>query len=213
MAAACTDFRVGPVTSPSIADASADSTPMPDEDARTSAIPIKAVTGGACLSGANGATGVRILFKNVKGEALATREKFGLPEDASFKASAYTVTGDAAEYGDPNFGGGADIRGDGYVDIHFSTRGLPPVRTATIAIRARSLDTGDSGSFAWQVGAASGNTKPDGISVVPYAWICAEITDALPIDDKDALLRLKAGPTSMALCIDRIELCLDAPVP
>src|SRR5438874_559963 len=93
--------------------------------------------------------------------------------------------------------------------------GAPDLRTTgggvTLAIFGRSFNTSASGSFNWQTFAGTGETAGDFVSnVVPYQWYAADLAGAVGAGDNMVLVRVKAGPSSGSLIVDRIEICLDA---
>lgn len=177
--------------------------------------PLGRVTGGPCLSGANGSTAFRVLWTDDKGTPIPKTEKLGLPDPSHFSASTFTGPGGKTpEYDDPYFGGGVAIDSTNGVDIALSTRGLPHVRSARLAVLARSFDTSTSGSFEWRTNMAVGTTPAGGISNgSPYEWTTADITAALSPDTADELIRITPGPPSLSLVIARVELCLDTDEP
>jgi hypothetical protein len=107
--------------------------------------------------------------------------------------------------------GGLDLEGTVFIDIEISTAGLAAIDRATIAIFGRSYHTTTSGSFTWQTFAGTGAAPTNLVSnVPPYRWYPAEATAAFRPADSGALIRLRAGPSSNALAVNRVEICLDA---
>jgi len=183
-----------------------DTAPPPD----TSTGPI---TGGPCISGATGATAFRIKWVDGGGTATVDYEVEGLPDKTGFKAGAYGYSiGFTPSFVDPFLGeGGLQLDGSDFVDVNLSTVGLSTIRSVTLSIYGRSYDTTTSGSFNWQTFVDVGSTPTDFVSnVAPYAWYSADATSAFTAGDAGALLRIKAGPSSGALVVNRIELCMDA---
>ena len=171
------------------------------------------ITGGPCLSGAPGATAFRFSFYDGGGEALVKYEVEGLPDRSSDKAGAYGYTIPfTPSYVDPFLAeGGLQLDGSSFVDVNLSTVGLSTIRSVTLSVYGRSYDTTTSGSFNWQTFVDVGSTPTDFVSnVAPYEWYSADATSAFRPGDGGALLRIKAGPSSDALVVHRIELCIDA---
>jgi hypothetical protein len=88
---------------------------------------------------------------------------------------------------------------------------LSAIDHATIAIYGRSYNTTTSGSFTWQTFAGTGAAPTNLVSnVAPYRWYGADATAALRPGDSGLLVRLRAGPSSNALAVNRVEICFDA---
>lgn len=171
------------------------------------------ITGGPCISGATGATAFRIKWIDGGGTATVSYEVDGLPDKTGFKAGAYGYSiGFTPSFVDPFLGdGGLQLDDSDFVDVNLSTVGLSTIRSVTLSIYGRSYDTTTSGSFNWQTFVDVGATPTDFVSnVAPYSWYSADATSAFTAGDAGALLRIKAGPSSDALVVNRIELCIDA---
>jgi hypothetical protein len=107
--------------------------------------------------------------------------------------------------------GGLQLDGSDFVDIELSTAGLSRITSATLAIYGRSFAVSTSGSFNWQTFAGTGSTPTDFVSnVVPYAWYRADILSEISPGDDKVLVRVKAGPSSGVLVVNRIEICMRA---
>jgi hypothetical protein len=137
----------------------------------------------------------------------------GLPDHSSFKVGAYGYSfGFTPQFVDPFLGvGGLQLDSSDFVDVNLSTVGLSTITSATLSIFGRSFDTTASGSFNWQTFDGKGSTPDDFVSnVAPYEWYSADMTTEIMPGESGALLRIKAGPSSGALVVSQIELCLEA---
>jgi hypothetical protein len=171
------------------------------------------INGGSCASGASGATGIRVRWVDAGGTAQVQYEAFGMPDHSRQKVSAYGYQiGFVPPFVDPYLGaGGLQLDGSDFVDIELSGSGIASVSSATLAIYGRSYDTTTSGSFNWQSFSDSGQTATDFVSnVAPYRWYAADIGNTVAAGDANILVRIKAGPSSGALVVNRIEICLSA---
>lgn len=179
------------------------------------AAPLGPITGGPCLSGAAGQTAYRIRWAgNGPGStAYVVYEVNGLPDRSRDHAGAfgyqigYTPRFDDVFLGD----GGLVLDGSNFVDLELSTVGVASIQSATLSIFGRSFNTTASGSFHWQsfdgVGAAPTNLVSN---VAPYEWYGADMTTEISPGDDGVLLRIKAGPSSNVLVVNRIEICVQA---
>ena len=173
------------------------------------------VTGGPCLSGAAGATAFRVRWRDSGGTATVSYEVDGLPDKSRWKAGAYGYGfGFTPSFVDPFLGeGGLQLDSSDFVDIELSTAGISTIRSASLAIYGRSYATTTSGSFSWNTFTGADATPTDFVSnVAPYRWYAFDTTTSATFvpGDGGVLLRIKAGPSSGALVVNRIELCLDA---
>jgi hypothetical protein len=173
------------------------------------------VTGGSCSSGATGATALRVHWVDSGGTASVQYETWGLPDKSREKVSAYSANGnfsftppfDAPYLGD----GGLRLDSSDFVDIELSTGSISTINKATLSILGRSFDTTTSGSFNWQSNAGTGSAPDDLVAnSAPYQWYSADATTELPAGNPGLLFRIKAGPSSGSLILNRIEICLDA---
>jgi hypothetical protein len=106
--------------------------------------------------------------------------------------------------------GGLQLDSSDFVDIDLSTVGISSITTATLSIYGRSYNTTASGSFNWQTLEGIGSTATNSVSnVAPYAWYSGDMTTELATG-ASVKIRIKAGPNSDALVVNRIELCLQA---
>ncbi len=173
------------------------------------------ITGGPCSSGAAGATAYRIRWAgNGSGStAYPVYEVNGLPDTSRDHTGAYGYSiGFTPTFVDPFLGdGGLQLDSSDFVDIELSTAGLSQIQSATLSIYGRSYNTTTSGSFNWQTfdgyNEAPTNLVSNG---APYQWYSADMTGEISPGDSGVLLRIKAGPSSNALVVNRIELCLQA---
>ena len=171
------------------------------------------ITGGPCLSGASGATGIRVRWVDSGGTATVQYEAFGMPDHSREKVGAYGYQiGFTPSFVDPFLGdGGLLLDGSDFVDVELSGVGIASIGSATLAIYGRSYDTTTSGSFSWQSFSDSGATTDGFVSnVAPYRWYAADIGNTVAPGDGGVRVRIKAGPSSEALVVHRIEICLAA---
>jgi hypothetical protein len=171
------------------------------------------ITGGPCMSGAAGATAYRIRWADGGGTAYPVYEVDGLPDHSRDHAGAFGYQiGFTASYVDPYLAqGGLQLDGSDFVDLEITTGGVNAITSATLAIYGRSYNTTTSGSFNWQTFDGTGAAPTDLVSnVAPYQWYAADMTTELAPNDANTLIRIKSGPDSDALVVNRIELCLVA---
>ena len=107
--------------------------------------------------------------------------------------------------------GGLELSGTVFIDVELSTAMLSSIRGVTISVFGRSFNTTASGSFRWQtfdgIGAAPTNLVANS---APYEWYGADATAAFTPGDSGVRLRLRAGPSSNSLVVNRVEVCFDA---
>ena len=171
------------------------------------------ITGGPCLSGQSGATAYRIRWANGGGTATPVYEVNGLPDHSRDHTGAFGyVIGFTPQFVDPFLGeGGLQLDDSDFVDIELTTVGLAQISNATLSIYGRSYNTTASGSFNWQTFVNTGETPTNSVSnVAPYHWYAGDMTSAITTGDHGVLIRIKAGPSSDALVVNRIELCMQA---
>ncbi len=81
----------------------------------------------------------------------------------------------------------------------------------TLAIFGRSFSTTTSGSFSWQTFDGTGSSPWGTVAnSAPYEWYAADATTEFSPGDGGVLLRIRAGPPSDALIVNRVEVCFDA---
>ncbi len=167
------------------------------------------ITGGPCASGAPGATAFRIRWLDSGGTATVSYEVTGLPDKSGFKVAAYSTSfGYTPAFSDKFLAvGGLDLSSPQFVDVDLSTIGLTSIKTATLSLYGRSFATTASGSFLWNTFDGSG-TSSSISNAAPYHWDSTVITSGLG-PGKVHKLRIKPGPPSSALVINRIELCIE----
>ncbi|KAB2900585.1 MAG: hypothetical protein F9K40_09170 [Kofleriaceae bacterium] len=171
------------------------------------------ITGGPCSSGAPGATAYRIRWANGGGTAYVVYEVHAMPDTSRFRAGAYGYTIPfTPQYVDTALAqGGLLLDSSSFVDIQLSTVGISSIGRAHLAIYGRSYNTTASGSFHWQTfegtGAAPNNVVANS---APYEWYAADMTTELSPGNDGVLIRIKAGPSSGSLAVNRIEICLQA---
>lgn len=174
--------------------------------------PVGVITGGPCISGAPGATAYRIRWTG-GGTAQVVYEVNGLPDHTRDHAGAYGYQiGFTPAFVDTFLGvGGLQLDGSDFVDLQLTTAGLSTITSAKLSIFGRSYNTTASGSFTWQTFEGVGATPSNFVSnVAPYRWYTADMTTEISPGDSGVLIRIKAGPASGALVVNRIELCLQA---
>ena len=176
--------------------------------------PTGIISGGPCISGATGATGFRIRWAGqTGGTAYVQYERDGMPQGSGDRAGAYGYQiGFSPSFVDPYLGdGGVALDDSDFIDMYVSTAGVTSISKATLSIYGRSYNTTASGSFNWQSLDDVGSTPDDFVSnVAPYQWYSADMTTAIGPGESGYLLRIKSGPSSDALVVNRIELCLVA---
>ena len=107
--------------------------------------------------------------------------------------------------------GGLELGGTAFIDVELSTAGLSSIRNVTIAIYGRSFITTSSGSFQWQTFDGVGASPYGSVAnSAPYEWYPADATTEFSPGDSGVLLRLRAGPPSGSLIVNRVEVCFDA---
>jgi hypothetical protein len=174
--------------------------------------PTGIITGGPCISGAQGATAYRIRWANGGGTAYPVYEVDGLPQDTNDHAGAYGYQiGFTASFVDPFLGdGGVQLDDNDFIDLDISTAGVSSISAATLSIYGRSYNTTASGSFNWQTFDGVGSTPDNFVSnVAPYQWYSADMTTEIG-PGENAKIRIKSGPNSDSLVVNRIELCVVA---
>jgi hypothetical protein len=174
--------------------------------------PVGIITGGPCISGQAGKAAYRVKWLKSGSTAYVQYEVNGLPTKVPDKAGAYGYQiGFTPSYVDPFLAeGGLQLDGSSFVDLEFSTVGITSITSAKLAIYGRSFNTTASGSFNWQTFDDVGQTPTNFVSnVAPYAWYAGDVTTAV-VPNKSVRLRLKAGPNSGSLVVNRIELCIQA---
>lgn len=167
------------------------------------------ISGGPCMSGAPGATALRIRFYSSGGKVLVSYEKWGLPDASRQKAGIYGYTIGYTPSWDGWGEGGLLLNSSNFVDIELSTVGLSSISKSTLSLYGHSYTS--TGSFSWQTFDGSGATPPNSMSgMITHAWSSGDATAAFPPAKGGALLRIKAGPSSNSLVVNRIELCMQA---
>lgn len=202
----------GGVTDGGVSDGATSDTTMPLPDA----MPTGPITGGPCMSGAAGQTAYRVRWAGGGGAsstAYPVYEKNGLPDHSRDHVGAFGYQiGFTPRYEDVFLAqGGLVLDSSDFVDIELSTVGLASVQSITLSIYGRSFNTTTSGSFQWQtfedVGAAPTNLVSNS---APYQWYSADATGMMSAGNGGVLLRIKAGPSSGVLVVNRIEICMQA---
>jgi hypothetical protein len=170
---------------------------------------------GACVSGASGTHVARFRWAGSSpgSTAYVQYETNTLPDPSRWRAGAYTMSPTYRPVWTDTFlgDGGLDFGSSVFMDIELSTAGLTAIDAVTIAIFGRSFSTGSSGSFSWQTFTGTGATPSGSVSnVAPYAWYEGDATSAFRPGDAGVLLRLRPGPPSGALVVNRVEICVEA---
>jgi len=175
--------------------------------------PVGIITGGPCLSGQPGKTAYRVRWAKSGSTAYVVYEVNGLPDKTRDHTGAFGYQiGFTPSYVDPFLAeGGLQLDGSDFVDIELTTVGVTQIASAKLAIYGRSFNTTASGSFNWQTFDGTGSTPTNAVSnVAPYAWYAGDMTTEISPNDNGVLIRIKAGPNSGSLVVNRIELCMQA---
>ncbi|MBI5548770.1 MAG: hypothetical protein HY901_33225 [Deltaproteobacteria bacterium] len=170
---------------------------------------------GPCISGASGPIAVRFAWAGSWSGSTAhvVYETNGLPDTSRWKAGAYSTSFSyTPTFEDIYLGeGGLALEGNNFMDVELSTLGLSTLRRVTLAIYGRSYNTTASGSFEWQTIQGMNAAPTDLVSnSAPYEWYAADATTEFAAGDDGVLLRIRPGPSSDALIVNRVELCFDA---
>jgi hypothetical protein len=209
----------GGIDGPETGGADATTSGGADAGGGTDAVPatpdatIGIIGGGPCLSGAPGATGYRVRWADGGGTAYPVYEVNGLPDTSRDHTGAYGYQiGFTPQFVDPFLGdGGLLLDSSDFIDIEITTAGVTSISSATLSIFGRSFHVTTSGSFHWQTFVGLGAAPTNLVSnVPPYQWYSADMTTELAPNDPTTLIRIKAGPASGVLVVNRVELCLVA---
>jgi hypothetical protein len=170
---------------------------------------------GVCSSGATGTRVVRFRWtgSGTGSTASVVYEANTLADTSRWHVSAASSSiGFSPVFVDTALAqGGLDLEGTVFMDVEISTAGLSAIDRTTIAIYGRSYNTTTSGSFNWQTFNGTGAAPTNLVSnVAPYRWYQADATAAFRPGEATALVRLRAGPSSNALAVNRVEFCFDA---
>ncbi|HUQ01790.1 MAG TPA: hypothetical protein VM261_04805 [Kofleriaceae bacterium] len=200
----------------SATDAVADDAAMFDApmiDAPMIDAPSGPITGGPCLSGAPGQTAYRVRWANGGGSAYVQYEVHAMPDTSRFRAGAYGYQiGFTPQYVDTALAqGGLLLNSSDFVDIELSTVGISSITSAHLALYGRSYSVSTSGSFDWQTFDGLGQTASNVMAnSTPYAWDSGDMSSDISPGDDGVRIRIKAGPSSGSLVVNRIEICLQA---
>jgi hypothetical protein len=171
------------------------------------------ITGGPCISGQPGKTAYRVRWAKSGSTAYVQYEVNGVPTKTPDHTGAYGYQiGFTPQYVDPFLGdGGLQLDGSSFVDIELTTVGISSIQSAKLAIYGRSFNTTASGSFNWQTFDGTGATPTNSVSnVAPYQWYAGDMSTEISPGDGGVKIRVKAGPSSGSLVVNKIELCLQA---
>lgn len=158
-------------------------------------------------------TAYRIRWANAGGQAQVVYEVNGLPDHSRDHAGAFGyVIGFTPQFVDPFLGdGGLLLDSSDFVDLELTTAGIAQIASAKLSIFGRSFNTTASGSFNWQTFQGTGAAPTNLVSnVAPYQWYSANMTAAISAGNNGVLIRIKAGPSSGSLVVNRIEICMQA---
>jgi hypothetical protein len=174
--------------------------------------PAGVITGGPCMSGQAGKTAYRVRWAQSGSSAYVVYEVNGLPDQTDHTGAYGYQIGFTPQFVDPFLGeGGLQLDGSSFVDIELSTVGVSAITSAKLSIYGRSYNTTASGSFHWQTFDGTGSTPTNHVSnVAPYQWYAGDMTTEISPGDNGVLIRIKAGPNSGALVVNRIEICMQA---
>ena len=111
-----------------------------------------------------------------------------------------------------NPGGATDAPPGGRDDAGaLTTVGVATISNATLSVYGRSFNTTAPGSFHWQTFDGTGAAPTNLVSnSAPYQWYSAAMTTEISPGDNGVLVRIKAGPSSGSLIVNRIEICMTA---
>jgi hypothetical protein len=182
-------------------------------DAASIDAPTGPITGGPCLSGVAGQTAYRVRWLNGGGTAYVQYEVHAMPDTSRFRTGSYGYSiGYTPQYVDTALAqGGVLLNSSSFIDIELSTVGIAAIASAHLALYGRSYSTGSSGSFDWLTFEDSGATAANVMSnSVPYAWDAGDMTTAISAGNGGVRIRIKAGPSSGSLVVNRIEICMQA---
>jgi hypothetical protein len=176
---------------------------------------VDARTGGGCVSGATGTHVLRFRWRGSGpgSTAYVDYEANTLPDTSRWRVSAASMSiGYTPRFDDTFLGeGGLDLSGTVFIDVELSTSGLSSISDVSIGIYGRSFATTSSGSFRWQTFSGVGATPSGSVAnSAPYEWYRGDATAAFVPGDSGVLLRLRAGPPSSALIVNRVEVCFTA---
>ena len=166
------------------------------------------ITGGPCLSGAPGQTAYRVQWNS----AYVSYEVNGLPDQNDHTGVYGYSIGFTPQYVDTYLGdGGVLLNSSDFIDIELSTLGVSSISSITLSLYGRSYATTSSGSFNWQTFEGTG-ASPSGLvsNSTPYEWYSTDLTSGMSAADGGILLRIKAGPPSSSLVVNRLEICMEA---
>jgi hypothetical protein len=172
-------------------------------------------TTGGCVSGATGTHVVRFRWtgSGPNTRASVSYEANTLPDTSRWRVTANSMSiGYSPVFTDTFLGvGGLELSGTVFIDVELSTAGLAGLSNVTLAVFGRSFNTTASGSFTWQTFAGTG-AAPSGLvaNSAPYEWYRANATAAFMAGDGRVLLRIRSGPPSGALVVNRVEVCFNA---
>jgi hypothetical protein len=171
------------------------------------------INGGPCMSGQAGATAYRVRWAQSGSTAYVVYEVNGLPDHSRDHTGAFGFNiGFTPQYVDPFLAqGGVQLDSSDFIDIELTTAGVSSIANAKLALYGRSYNTTTSGSFNWQTFDGTGSTPTNFVSnAAPYQWYAGDMTTEISPGDTGVLIRIKAGPNSGALVVNRIELCMTA---
>ena len=174
--------------------------------------PSGVITGGPCLSGAAGQTAYRVRWIASGSYAQVVYEVNGLPDPTDHTGVYGYSMSFTPQFVDPYLGeGGVLLNSSDFIDIELSAAGLGSISSITLSIYGRSFNTTASGSFDWQTFEGTG-AAPSGLvsNVAPYEWYSTDLTSGITAGNGNVLLRIKSGPPSDSLVVNRVEICMVA---
>lgn len=174
--------------------------------------PVGVITGGPCLSGAAGQTAYRVRWIQAGSTAQVVYEVNGLPDPTDHTGVYGYSMGFTPQFVDPYLGeGGVLLDSSDFIDIELSTAGIGSISSITLSLYGRSFNTTASGSFDWQTFEGAG-AAPSGLvsNVAPYEWYSTDLTSGISAGNGNVLLRIKSGPPSDSLVVNRVEICMEA---
>jgi hypothetical protein len=171
--------------------------------------PLGVVTGGPCLSGATGATLLRITIDDVHDVATVVYDADGTPDHSGY-VGIYGYTIPYTPFYDDTFGGGGlDLDSDDFVDFTASTAAITHLTSATLSLYGTT--TAGTSGFSWQSTLGYGETSPSYVTnTLPYTWTSVDVTSILAPADAHSWFRIKTLASENGIIVKKIELCVVA---
>jgi hypothetical protein len=172
---------------------------------------------GVCTSGASGNLALRFQWKEANSKAYVyDYERDDLPGNNQSVSFVRVYSTSSLNYtpffvDDDTGAGGVELTSDNFMDIRLSTEGLTEIRNVSIAILGRSFNYSFNGSFSWQSFIGNGAAPSGSIrNTTPYKWTVVSAPNSLIVGQRQTLLRIRSGPPSNQLVVNKVEICFDA---